>query len=245
MGFLDRFRSQPSAPEPPPPGGSVPSDDVSPEVSDDEIREAVMERVLPGFTRREDVVVAVEEFLELGDDPRVQAAVDLAWTQRLAQESSWDAPGEYDRVAAAFVDLADQGVVGRMNFTCCQTCGTAEIDDERTPREAAAEGDYAWNEWGYTFFHQQDAERIQDGPSTLYLSYSTFTPAPDVNEGLIARWRDGDESLRPQVIETSNRSVGHRVAQALRAQGLDVAWDGDTGQRIDVTITDWRKPLPR
>jgi hypothetical protein len=234
MGFLDRFKR--TAPVP---AEATPRDDVS----DEDVREAARERVLPGFLDKSDVVVHVGDYLEIEGDPRVSRIVDEVWTDRLQEEAGWSGPGDYARVAAAFDALDEQGVVGRMNFTCCQTCGTTEIDDERTPVDAA-EGDYPFREWGYTFFHQQDAERLVDEPATLYLSYSTFVPAPDLDEDLLERWRE-DDSLRGEVIAASDASVGHRVADALRAQGLDVTWDGNTGARVEVAITQWRKPLPR
>lgn len=235
MGIFDRFRSSPPEPEP----------DEPVKVTEEDIRIAVEERILPGFSTRADAVEAVTDYLELEDDPRIRAAVDDVWSRRLTEEAAWATPGDYAKVASAFAELAGQGILGRMNFTCCQTCGTAEIDDERTPREGAEEGEYPWQEWGYTFFHQQDAERLTGGPSTLYLSYSTFCPAPDVDEALIDRWRSGDESAKAEVIEASDRAVGRRVSDALREQGLSVEWDGDTGQRIAVSVDDWRKPLPR
>ena len=233
MGFLDRFRKSPE-PEPEPSS-----------VTDDDVRQAARDMTLPGFRTKDDVVVAVGEYLEIEGDPRVVRIVDEVWSQRLSEEAQWDGPGEYARVAAAFEALDAQGVVARMSFTCCQTCGTTEIDDERTALPDVAEGDYAYREWGYAFFHEQDAERLADEPATLWLSYSTFTPAPDVDPSLLERWRAGDESLRREVIVASDRAVGERIATALREQGLDVSWDGDTGQRIAVDIAAWRKPLPR
>lgn len=235
MGILDRFRRTPSAPDAPAPT----------EVTDEEVREAARDMTHPGFRTRDEVVTGVGELLEIEGDPRVAAIVDEVWAARLAEEQGWDGPGDHAKVEAAFAELAEQGVVGRMSFTCCQTCGTAEIDDERTPVDGVPDGEYAYAEWGYTFFHEQDAERLTDEPSTLFLSYSTFCPAPDVDPSLIERWRSGDESLRAEVVAASDAAAGHRVADALRGQGLDVDWDGDTGQRIQVAISSWRKPLPR
>ncbi|GAA1944129.1 DUF6891 domain-containing protein [Nocardioides hwasunensis] len=239
MRFLDRFRRTPS--EPDGPAGVVLLDD---DISDDEVREAVRARVLPGFMDRSDVLVAVGDYFEAEGDPRVERIVGEVWDGRLAEQAGWTGPGQYDQVEAAFADLAQQGVVARMDFTCCQTCGTTEIDDERTPLTDAPAGEYPFREWGYTFFHQQDAERLADDSSTLYLSYSTFVPAPEVDASVVQRWRDGDASLRDEVVAASDTTVGRLVADALRARGLDVQWDGSPAARIAVTITDWRKPLP-
>ena len=99
--------------------------------------------------------------------------------------------------------------MGRMDFTCCQTCGHAEIDDELGP---------AREERGYTFFHQQDTERIADGQ--LYLAYGAFGP------------------------EVTEEAIAGAVVERLRAEGLAVTWNGETTSRIEVAIGDWRKPLP-
>lgn len=46
------------------------------------------------------------------------------------------------------------------------------------------------------------------------------------------------------MVNRSDVTVGTAVAEALRAEGLDVEWNGSNASRIQVTITDWRKPLP-
>lgn len=51
---------------------------------------------------------------------------------------------------AAFSKLRAEGIVARMNFACCQSCGLAEL-----PQEEA-------NKNGYVFYHHQDAERLKN-----------------------------------------------------------------------------------
>lgn len=199
----------------------------------------------PGFVDRIDGVEMVRDHFDRADgDPRVESSVDLAWRERQDAQRAWRDPSDYDRLAAAFDRLADRGVVARMNFTCCQNCGTTEIDDERTPLAGAEPGQYAWREWAYTFFHQQDAERLVDEPTVLPLSYSAFRAAPQLDPALVRAARDGDaEAARRVRIETDG-TVGTIVADALREQGLTVDWDGNPDARLAVLITDWRKPLP-
>ncbi len=229
-------------------GTAVPTD------SDREaFREAARERIRPGFMDLDGVAETLVEYLEdveLPEDVMLElarATVAEEWAARLAEQATWTEPGDYARVQAAYDDLAGQGIVGRMNFTCCQTCGTDEIDDERTPRsseEVEADAGYGFHEWGYTFFHQQDAERLADEPAVLYLSYSTFLPAPEVDPDLIARAGDGDADARSEVVQLSDLAAGRAVAAALTRQGLSVDWAEDTSQRIRVTDLRWRKPLP-
>jgi hypothetical protein len=200
--------------------------------------------IRPGFVSRGEAVLAVRDHFEIDSDGRAAVAVDAAWRDRLTELNRSAGPGDYDRMAAAFARIRQQGLVARMNFACCQTCGTAEIDDERTPLKGAAPGKYPWREWAYTFFHQQDAERLADSPSVLYLSYSAFRAAPHLDPALVRAARDGDADAERRVHAETDRAVGTVVASALREHGLAVDWAGDPAERIEVRITDWRKPLP-
>lgn len=68
------------------------------------------------------------------------------------------------KLTNAFTELETIGVLGRQNFSCCGTCGSAEIWDERDDSRA-------WR--GYLYFHQQDAERIPEDRET-YVGYGAF-----------------------------------------------------------------------
>ncbi|MBP6995892.1 MAG: hypothetical protein KBB39_07130 [Phycicoccus sp.] len=229
MGIFDRFRRDlPSTPQPGPEG----------EVTQDDIDEAAREAVIPAFLTREEAIEQVGEYLDLPeDDPRPAAAVDAVIEVRRAQVRAMTGPGTYHRVQRAFDVLAEQGVVARMNFTCCQTCGHAEIGDERADPQAQ-------RDWGYTFFHQQDATRLATAGEDLFLSYGIFAPAPDLDPQLRARADAGDVSAQEEATELSRVLAGRAVAQALRSQGLDVDWDDDTSRRIQVAVGVWDKPLP-
>jgi len=166
------------------------------------------------------------------------------WDRRVEEQTQWTAPGDFERLSAAFAELERNGIVARMNFTCCMQCGTTEIDDERTPSEPDQNG-YPFAQWAYTFFHMQDAERLGDEPSDLYLSYSAFRPAHDLDPALVAAAFGGDETAKAHMIAHTDQTVGRQVADALRTQGLSVDWNGDNNQRIRVTDVCWRKPLPQ
>lgn len=240
MGLFDRFTRRRNDAEDGLPESAVPSED---ELDEDDLYEEAQQAVLPGFLSRDSAVERVREALELDeDDPRPAAVVDRVWTQRKTEELDWSGTSDYDRLRLAFEELQADGVVARMNFTCCNTCGTNEIDDERTPVDVG-EG-YRFRESAYTFFHQQDADRLAEMPATLYLTYSAWRAATDVDPALLAAARAGDESARAQVVASTDRRVGERVVAALRHQGLDVDWDGNPQQRLAISVTDWRKPLP-
>lgn len=213
------------------------------ETTESELVDIAQKTVIPGFVTRSDAVERVREALELDEtDPRSERVVELVWSRRTAQQSTWEGRSDHDRLAAAFRRLEARGFVTRMNFTCCNRCGTDEIDDERTALDTAAE--YPYRETMYTFFHQQDAERLVDEPATLFLTYSSWRPAPDTDPELLAAARAGDEGARAAVVANTDAEVGRRVVEALRSEGLDVSWNGSHTSRIAITISRWRKPLP-
>lgn len=235
MGFRDRFRGRTAAPRP---DAATTSSTSSTGVIDEDLLDAARLAVLPGFLTLGDAVEQVREVCERDEgDPEPERAVRHIWTRREAEQATWEGRSDYDRLRAAFDNLQDQGVVARMNFTCCTSCGTEEIDAERTPLEGAG---YPYRESSYTFFHQQDAERLAEEPATLYLAYSCWRPSPDLDPSLAAAAKAGDKNARDEIYA----HVGRRVAEAVRAEGLEVVWDGSASQRIAVTITRWRKPLP-
>lgn len=214
-------------------------------VGEEQLLADARERIRSGFLDRDDLAGWVAGGHDLAeDDPRPLRAAAQAWDERLAEQAGWTGESDYDRLAAAFADLEASGVLARMNFTCCNTCGTTEIDDERTPDHDAPEGAYPFREWAYTFFHSQDAERLADAPADLFLTYSSFRPAADVDPDLMARARAGEQEAREQVVRHTDATVGRIVVDALAAHGLAPDWSGDPTRRIAVPITDWRKPLP-
>ncbi|NIK62210.1 DUF6891 domain-containing protein [Kribbella shirazensis] len=185
----------------------------------EEAREQILAWILPGFMNRAEVIEAATEYLE--DEGRltgqqVEQFVDELWRARLAEQQRWPDRTDADNVTAAFAELEAAGIVARMNFTCCQTCGSTEIFDERPADRPST---------GYVFFHSQDAERLADDPAYLFLAYGAF---------------DAPEHEWPARVT----AVGEQVAGVLRAHGLPVTWDGSSGQRIQVGPLTWLNRLP-
>ncbi|MER7244097.1 hypothetical protein [Kribbella sp. NPDC000426] len=183
------------------------------------VRGQIRAWILPGFMDRAEVVQAATEYLE-GEElltaSQIEQVVGELWHTRLAEQELWPARTDADNVEAAFAELDAAGVVARMNFTCCQTCGSAEIFDERPDDRPST---------GYVFFHSQDAERLADDSADLFLAYGAF----DVPE---AEWPD------------RVTAVGHRVAAVLRAHALPVTWNGSSNERIQVGPLTWQRRLP-
>jgi hypothetical protein len=123
------------------------------------------------------IVEATVEYLDgtaAADDVREVAwqVVDAEFAAHLAAQESWPEATDSDRLTLAFRDLDVAGIVARESFTCCNTCGHAEIADE-IPRDEKRRG--------YVFYHQQDAERAAYG-GELWLSYGGREPTAIAGE---------------------------------------------------------------
>lgn len=119
-------------------------------------------RALAGgaLTDRDQIVeIVVGYFHETVPEDEVAAVVDRRLAEYAAEQAGWPDSGP---VLDALAALAGKGIVMLADFTCCGSCGAAEIGAE------AGEGDR-----GYVFFHQQDTESAATGGG-LMLSYGTF-----------------------------------------------------------------------
>lgn len=152
---------------------------MTPVPVDDQLREAITDWIAPGFLEHDEVVDRVADWDLKAPIPRAQAEqlVDTAWQARLAEERAWPDVTDSDRLDAAFEELEDAGIVAMMNFTCCSTCGFAEIGDERDDDSR-----------GFVFFHSQDAERLADPDAELYLAFGSFDrPVSETADEAIGR----------------------------------------------------------
>ncbi|MDX6279445.1 MAG: hypothetical protein QOH03_516 [Kribbellaceae bacterium] len=216
MGIFDKLGRR--TPEPGPTAGEpAPSGESA---ALEELRDQVVLWVLPGFNTRDEVLEYAREFRDDDEmpvtDQQLDQLVDDVWQTRLAEQQTWTEQTDADKVAAAFADLDAAGVIARMNFTCCGTCGAAEIHDERPADRPST---------GYVFFHQQDTERLAETPARLFLAYGPLDPTPG--------------EFDAQAVE-----IGRRIESTLRAHNLPVTWTGSTTQRISIGPLTWNRRLP-
>jgi hypothetical protein len=142
----------------------------------------------------------------------VEEMVDGMWRARVEEQRNWPDVTDNDLLERAFARLWQTGIVAEENFTCCQSCGVAEISGQ-IPEGAAMDG--------FAFFHQQDTEGVVSG-GRLLLSYGTFTPEPDPQkavevgervvaaleaEGLRTDW-DGSHTKRIAVVMEWRKRLG-------------------------------------
>lgn len=122
-------------------------------------------------------------------------------------------------LAPAFAELEGIGVLAREAFTCCGSCGDAEIGDERDDSRI-------WR--GYLFFDTQDAGDIASDGDT-HVSYGAFLDAYFTE----AEWDalpDAEKESRYEQIVTE--LLVDEVFPVLVRHGVTVAWNRDLGTRV-------------
>lgn len=164
---------------------------------------------------RHDFESVVRQCDELFDADDVPGIVAETFAAHLADQRTWPDDLDTDRLQRAFRELDTSGIVARLDHTCCQSCGIAEIGGE------VAKGD---EPRGYAFAHRQDMQTaVPGGPLTL--AYGLFC--------------DGEQPPDAQA------AIGEEVAAALRRHGLRVDWNGSPRRRIDVPLTWRRRRYAR
>ncbi|WP_435208915.1 DUF6891 domain-containing protein [Micromonospora sp. bgisy143] len=198
-----------------------------------EIEAEIWDWVVRGYDDPDDFL----DYLD-GDDDRhgatdddLRSAYESALTTRREQQQRW---GEVrSNLTRAFAELTEVGVVARENFSCCGTCASAEIHDERDDSRH-------WQ--GYLWYHQQDTESLlasEDGE--VYLGYGVYPPA-DFDEDAYSALPEAEQQARYQA--DLERLLDEVAFPVLRRHGMRVEWNRKQSQRVRVTGAQWYAPLP-
>ncbi|WP_155355634.1 DUF6891 domain-containing protein [Acrocarpospora macrocephala] len=150
-------------------------DPVLPLALDDGNRERLEKRVrrslVGGYATRADLVELAEEYLVSGDSRPVspeqaRRLVDRMWVERVEEQSAWEGETDPDRLTRAFTALEAAGITAQEDFTCCRSCGQAEIGDVASPDAR-----------GFVYFHSQCTDAAADGHG-LTILYGGFDGSP-------------------------------------------------------------------
>jgi hypothetical protein len=188
---------------------------------DAEVRDLVRPLVARGNRTFGDILdEAVEHLTEThADEARVKAAcereIGQAFADHFAAQATWPEITDCDRLDSAFQALNEGGIVAVHDFTCCQSCGLAEIGEE-----IGAAIRRGIDVSGFVFYHQQDTDNAAQGHG-LHLTYGHV---------------DGGE--------INGIAIGRIVVSALNAAGLETEWNGTLGKRIGVHLA-WQRRIPR
>jgi hypothetical protein len=157
-------------PEPPPP---LELDEDERKALDTRIREVIV----GGYATRAQLAEIAEDHL-VSENRRpvspeqARRLVDRMWLERVAEQASWEGETDPERLSRAFTALEATGVTARENFTCCRTCGQAEIGEAGSPDAR-----------GYVYFHSQCTDSAAVGHG-LTLLYGGFDGSPDTTASI-------------------------------------------------------------
>lgn len=180
----------------------------------DEMRGYIERDVAGGFITRDEMIDMALDAVEAdGGSLRAEAEriVDESLAAHRVAQADWPTQTDCDRLDTAFAALEAEGVISRQNFSCCGTCGSAEIWDEVDAARAEGRPGH-----GYTFYHQQDTDSAVEGYG-IYLNYGSSEEGPE-----------------------AALAVGRRVVEQLEEHGLQTDWDGSIEKRIGVSL-DWKR----
>ncbi|MGW5261895.1 DUF6891 domain-containing protein [Microbispora sp. NPDC004025] len=195
-------------PEPPPP---LELDRDEREQLDARLREVI----IGGYATRAQLAEIAEDYLVSGDRRPVSPGqarllADRLWLDRVEEQASWEGETDPERLSRAFAVLEASGITAREHFTCCRSCGQAEIGSAGSPDAR-----------GYVYFHSQctDSAAAGHGLALLYGGFdgSSGTTASIGREivaalgkaGLSVEW-DGDpsQSITVVPIDWRRRLIG-------------------------------------
>ncbi len=185
---------------------------------DHEIRSFVAKRVNEGFDSEDDILEESLDYFadDFKDNPlelknQLSKIISELIAEHLEEEKSWKTKTDCDRLDQAFADLEEQGIVCRQNFTCCQTCGHAEIWDEIELLKGELDVS------GYVFYHMQDTDRVLE-EGRLFLAYG----ASDNSDEATIR-------------------VAQKVYEVLTKNGFKLDWNGSLDKRICIEDLKWKR----
>lgn len=141
------------------------------------LEQRLRESLAGGYVSRAELAEEAEEYL-VADDHRplspeqAVALADRMWRERVAEQSTWRGETDPERLARAFAALQEAGITARENFTCCHTCGQAEIGGVADPEAR-----------GFVYFHSQCTESAVHGHG-MTLLYGGFDGSPDTTAAI-------------------------------------------------------------
>ena len=136
-------------------------------------------------------------------------------TQHYANQETWEAPTDCERLDAAFAALEQRGIVARQHFSCCGDCARSDIAEELDASTTFMKP------VGYVYYSvEETASACERGE--LPLSFG------DVYES-----------------EEGSCDVGKLICEAMAKQRLQTEWNGTRQDRICLKGLDWKKRRPK
>ncbi|MFG2821618.1 DUF6891 domain-containing protein [Kitasatospora sp. NPDC048365] len=173
-----------------------------------ELETRVREVLVGGYVSRAGLAELAEEYLVTQDRRPVsreqaQALADRLWLERVAEQAEWQDETDPERLTRAFTALQETGVTARENFTCCRSCGQAEIGAEGGPDAR-----------GFVYFHTQCTDSAAAGHG-LTLLYGGFDGSSETTTAI------GDEVVAALEAVGLHTEWDHDPGRAITVTPLD------------------------
>jgi hypothetical protein len=183
------------------------------------LRGMIRREIAAGFDPVDHIMESAVECAADGVDaaalePLAREFTREALAEQYRAQAEWPDQTDCDRLDEAFEELESRGIVCRQNFTCCGTCGAAEIWGEMQAAETSG-----LPVRGYAFYHVQNTTSAVEGGG-LYLHYGATDK--------------GEEAAL---------AVAREIVDVLTAHGLAADWNGSWRTCVGVSL-DWKRRRP-
>ncbi|MDO9133405.1 DUF6891 domain-containing protein [Hydrogenophaga sp.] len=174
-----------------------------------------------GFHPADEIDALIDEGVAAGDGfdvPAVKAFAASTIAKKRSTEATWSETTDCDKLDRAFARLHEQGI-------CALHCTGDTQDDgfEAVIEALSADGVPEDRYHGYCFYVSQDIDHALD------------------DEGLLLAF---GHLGRSEAKETEHVAAGQLVCEALRQEGLEVAWNGSSRCRIALPQLSWQRRTP-
>jgi ankyrin repeat protein len=180
-----------------------------------EALKAIRRYVWSGLYDPEEVVIIVGESLgEPGefDEDWLRAEVGKELARKRAEEATWPATSDCDRLDQVFKTLEAQGIIVEQDAGLTKSDGLEDVTEEYEASGGEKSGIV-----GYCFYHGQDLDHVMES-GELYLAFGDFLEDKD---------RRGE--------------IGRRIKSALEDAGFTVEWSGSVRERLLVRGIRWQR----
>lgn len=181
--------------------------------------DAVRRYVWSGCYEADEIVEIINESIfwqgEI-DKAWLGAEIKKAFRKQRAEEKTWPATTDCDRLDQVFASLEGQGIMALQNAGYEQSDGISDV--AQFYHEAGGEQSEIV---GYCFYHGQDLERVMES-GELWLTYGDIL---------------GDDGKGVE--------IGRRIKCELEAVGFTVDWDGSIKTRLLIRGIQWRRRRTR
>jgi hypothetical protein len=166
------------------------------------------------YDPEEVTVILAESWCEPGqiDEVWLRAEVEKEVARKWAEEATWPATTDCDRLDRVFAALEAQGIIVEQDAGLTKSDGIEDVTEAYEDTGGEESGIV-----GYCFYHGQDLDRVMKN-GDLWLAFGDFLGG-----------------------EERGVEIGRRIRRTLEDVGFTVKWSGSVRERILVRGIRWQR----